>query len=355
MGNSKLYSAHDIEKLKQKVANYRETLTTLKTGNSIDDNLFMKSEFNGFKTQIANLEGVMQDKQTMQIEEYEQRVKNFSVQIDSLNQTVKELDQDISLIMNKLSIDDRNNLLEEVDTLDNPQRPLNSANENKENDSNLIIVEATKTKDQPHVPFIQNSNLPPTFKQLRTFANEAKKIEDLPTSSITSESIAIPKTHQVEREHFRKQSFPSNGITPNQTYYGHFKNSATQSINNSAGKSFPVIVNKNKSFIITDGYPEQNYEDINDLHNIAPSEILDNMDNVAPIKVAKAPSEIPDEVNNVVAIEQTKEPIEIFDEVNNVAAIEMEKEPFEIPNELKRQQHKNKETSRLFNLFRKKQ
>ena len=51
MGDSKLYSAQDIEKLKQKIATYKDTLTTLKTGNSIDDYLFIKSEFNGFKTQ----------------------------------------------------------------------------------------------------------------------------------------------------------------------------------------------------------------------------------------------------------------------------------------------------------------
>ncbi len=87
MGDSKLYSAHDIEKLKQKIATYRDTLTTLKTGNSIDDYLFMKNEFNGFKTQISHLEGVveiMDEKQSVQIEEYEQQVKNFRFRLTPL-------------------------------------------------------------------------------------------------------------------------------------------------------------------------------------------------------------------------------------------------------------------------------
>ena len=113
MGDSKLYSAHDIEKLKQKIATYRDTLTTLKTGSSIDGYLFIKNEFNGFKTQISHLEGVaeiMDEKQSVQIGEYEQQVKQFSVQINSLNQTVEELNQDISLIRNKIENDNSNDL-----------------------------------------------------------------------------------------------------------------------------------------------------------------------------------------------------------------------------------------------------
>ncbi|NYF26360.1 hypothetical protein [Sporosarcina sp. JAI121] len=347
MGDSKLYSSHDIEKLKQKVATYKDTLTALKTGNSIDDYLFMKSEFNGLKTQISNLEGIMNEKQSTQIEEYEQQVKSFSGQIDSLNQIVKELDQDISLIMNKLKKGDCDNLLEEIITPGDIQDSLNSVKENEENEVKHIKVEATKTTDQTSNPSIRNSNLPPSYKQLRKFVNEAQTIEDPPASLTPSESIAIQKNHQEERQHFKKQSFPSNGIHPNQTYYGHYRNSATQSsitINKtSLGKPFPVIVNRNKSFILTDGDPEQNYEDINDFHKVAPNEISDQVDNVASIEVEKAPNEIPEELNNVASIEQKKAPIEA------------EKEPYEISNELKRQQHKNKETSRLFNLFRKKQ
>ena len=68
MGDSKLYSAQDIEKLKQKISIYRDTLSTLKSGNSVDDYLFMKSNFNGFKTKFSNLEetiGRMNDKKRL--------------------------------------------------------------------------------------------------------------------------------------------------------------------------------------------------------------------------------------------------------------------------------------------------
>ena len=54
----------------------------MKTGNSIDDYLFMKNEFNGFKTQVSHLEGLMElmnEKQSVQIEEYEQQIKHFSL------------------------------------------------------------------------------------------------------------------------------------------------------------------------------------------------------------------------------------------------------------------------------------
>jgi hypothetical protein len=42
------------------------------------------------------------------------------------------------------------------------------------------------------------------------------------------------------------------------------------------------------------------------------------------------------------------------EEVHNVTTIEEDKAPIEISNEMKRQQHKNKETLSLFNIFRKK-
>ena len=80
MADAKLYSAQDIENLKQKIATYRDTLTTLKSGNTIDDYLFMKSELNGFKMQVSHLEEVMgrlNDKRSMQIEEYEQQIETI--------------------------------------------------------------------------------------------------------------------------------------------------------------------------------------------------------------------------------------------------------------------------------------
>ena len=110
MGDAQLYSAHDIEKLKQKIATYRETLTTLKADNSTEDYHLMKNEFQSFKTKITDLEELMEimdEVNSKQIEGYKQEIKNFSHQIDSLNQTIEDLNQKISSIMSNM--DEGNN------------------------------------------------------------------------------------------------------------------------------------------------------------------------------------------------------------------------------------------------------
>ena len=56
MEDSKLYSTQGIEKLKQQIEGYKDTLTSLKMGTSIEDYLFMKMDFDEIKTQMALLE-----------------------------------------------------------------------------------------------------------------------------------------------------------------------------------------------------------------------------------------------------------------------------------------------------------
>ncbi|MER2060735.1 MAG: hypothetical protein ABTA16_18115, partial [Niallia sp.] len=221
MGDSKSYSAHDIEKLKQKVETYRDTLTTLRTGNSIDDYLFMKSEFNGFKTQISNLEGILKEKQSMQIGEYEQQVKNFSVQIDSLNQTVEELNQDISLIMNKIKSGDSNNFIEEINAPVNAQDSLNIASNEEKAES--LIEKTIQTKDQTSISSIQQPNRPPSFKQLQNLVTMANDIQEVPSDAPPLASLDIQKTSS-EGQRFSKKSFPSTGINPSQIYNSRSRN-----------------------------------------------------------------------------------------------------------------------------------
>lgn len=250
MGNPKLYSARDIETLKQKIATYRDTLTALKTENSIDDYLFMKSEFNGFKTQILHLEGIMEimdEKQSIQIEEYERQVNSLSVQIDFLNQTVEELNQDISLIMNNFRTGRSNDHIEAINTSVDLKEPLNSTKKNEENEVNLITEESPQS--QTSIPSIQNTNLPPSYKQLQKFVNEAQFIEEIQTGLTSTENIASQKMHQEEAPRFKKQNFPSNSINPGQPYnrpHRKVNMTPTFNLNNAAKKhTFSMNINKN--------------------------------------------------------------------------------------------------------------
>jgi hypothetical protein len=336
MGDSKLYSTHDIEKLKQKIATYKDTLNTLKTGSSIDGYLFIKNEFNDFKTQISHLEGlteIMDEKQSRQIEEYEQQVEKFEVQINTLNQTIEELNQDISLIMNKLSNGDSSDLLEEINTSVGLQDSLNNTHLNDESEVNHTTEEITQTKDQASLPSIRQSNLPPSFQQIQKFVNEAKSIQEVPANMAPPENIATQKKFTEGPQDFNKQSFPSNTVNPRQTSNGQYKNGNTKSvitINTSSKKqTFPMTVNKTRSIPLTDGYLEK--------EKIL-TEYIDDTQNTAPIDVKQ---------ESIVA------PIEVKQEII-VAPIEVKQETIEISNETEQQENFKKETLSFLKFFRKK-
>lgn len=56
MDNTKSYATEDIKELKQRIATYRNSLTTLKTGLSLDDFLSIKENFNTSTTQFFHVD-----------------------------------------------------------------------------------------------------------------------------------------------------------------------------------------------------------------------------------------------------------------------------------------------------------
>ncbi len=324
MADAKLYSVQDIENLKQKIATYRDTLTTLKSGNTIDDYLFMKSELTGFKKQVSHLEEVMERlnvKRSTQIEEYEQQIENFSQQVGSLNQTVGELNQDLSVVMDQLTNDRSGNVITTVDMQDS-KNIYHNADE-------MEVIEVTpQFEEKTPVPSIQQSNQPPSFKYLQSLAR-ANDIQEVPGSVTPTASI-----HQISG----KPSFPSIGSHPNQIYNGMSRNinmKSTLHFNNITTKQ-AIPIRRGDNLVPSISQP--------------PTEPEKNEIVTAPLEEVHYKETIEEKVHHIEKMEREVNPetvIEIPNEMNPVAVIE-------IPNEMKRQQHKNKETLSLFNLFRRK-
>ncbi len=372
MGDSKLYSAEDIEKLKQKIASYKDTLTTLKTGNSVDDYLAMKSEANGFKTKVSKLEGVMElmnEKQSVQLEEYEQQIKNFSLQMDSLNKTIEELNQDLSLVKNKLIIEDSNDLTEIFVAPVDVQSSIN-------------------IEDTTSIPSMRKSNRPPSYKQLQSLIGNANSIQEASSDATPIVSIGSRKEYP-EEQHFNKQSFPYTGIHPSQIYNGLYRNvngPLTIHLTNAEKKqAIPINVNENSdsTLLHTTNEPEidetvtpdpallvtTSEPEINEKVSLDPALLVTTSEPEINETVTLDPALLvttsEPEINETVTLDPallvtTSEP-EINEtvtpypeEMHNVATIEEDKAPIEISNEMKRQQHKNKETLSLLNFFRKK-
>ena len=166
MRDEELSPTHDIELLKQKITLYKDTLTTLKTGDSIEDYQFLKNEFQHFKTKITNFADVienMDEKQNKQIKGYKQEIKNLSTQIDSLNLIVEELNQNFLLVMKTQN----SNQGKPKFNLPNQLTPSRKQS----------IPEGNFTQQPPP------SNATPTYKQLQNIGTRMQSLNELPTEN----------------------------------------------------------------------------------------------------------------------------------------------------------------------------
>ncbi|MGE7109853.1 hypothetical protein, partial [Lysinibacillus sp. NPDC047702] len=237
MENSKLYSTQDIAKLKEKIETYRETLTSLKMGTSIEDYLFMKKEFDGLKTQIAHLEGLtetLDDRQNSQIKGYEEQIKQLSTQIELLNRTIEEMNQEILIVLKKLL------------TMEVNEAPAPTTTPSIEKHSPLI---SNVVQRQPRIAMAQDQSTStskqPSYRLLQNLAGKATN-KQLDLNHNILSSGAEHQRNIPEERHFNQHYFQSVNTHPGQIYNGLYRNTNTESTfhfkNASDTKQIPVSI-----------------------------------------------------------------------------------------------------------------
>lgn len=216
MEDSTIYTLQEIETLKQKISAYRDTLMTLKMGNSLEDYMEMKSELDILKTQTAHIEGLtetMDEKQHTQNAVYEEQVKQFSFLLAALNHTVEELNQEILSISNKLSFSKSEEIQESNTATIQEEPPVNKSTTiaARINDITPVNTQTSTGTNQP------------SFMQLRNLASKIiqpqKKQENIVPIEHT-ESVGNLK----QQRHFNQGYFQSIN-TPGKASI-HFKNTA---------------------------------------------------------------------------------------------------------------------------------
>jgi len=216
MDDSKLYSTQDIEKLKEKIDTYRETLTTLKMGTSIEDYLYMKNEFEELKSQMTHLEGLTETidgKQSIQIKEYEGQVKQLSIQIEALNLAIEEMNHEILAILNKLTT------FENVERTDNMAMTVDESSiKNITSPSKKFLQEIVQNAGQSPLPSTE-----PTYKFLQSLAGKASNMNNGTPFTPTDK----PAQKQEER-HFNQHYFQSINTHPSQIYNGLYRNNTAE-------------------------------------------------------------------------------------------------------------------------------
>jgi|GEM_PF-1130052 len=255
MEDSKLYSTQDIGELKQKIETYKDALTSLKMGTSIEDYLFMKMDFDEIKTQVALLEGMTEtidDRQSSQIRSYEEQIKLLSAQIESLNQAIEEMNQEILKVLNKLL------------TIENTEAPTTPPKTEKT--SKFISYGAqrdsiiTQTTSQSDITSKQ-----PSYKMLQSLAGKATNAQ-LDVNDGTPPAHIRNQRDLSEERHFNQQYFQSINTHPSQIYNGLFRNTTTESTfhfkNATDAQEIPVSIYE-PTLPPDDASTPENYREIN--------------------------------------------------------------------------------------------
>lgn len=209
MEDSKLYSNQDIEKLKQSIQSYRETLTSLKVGKPVEDYLYMKKEFDDLKTQIGELKGITEEtdgNQNARIKGNEELVKHVSTQIESLNQTIVEMNQEILTILNKLLADKNNK---------RPKATYKDTSSHNYSNSKSTSDQSTMNSKQP------------SYKMLQSLAGKAIK-NQLDVNKGTSSSQNENQFIRSDERHFNQQYFQSFNSYPSEIYNGLYRNTTNE-------------------------------------------------------------------------------------------------------------------------------
>lgn len=213
MEDSTSNTLQEIEKLKQKISGYRDALMTLKMGNSIEDYLIMKREFDVLKTQISYIENLtkkMDEKQHTQNEKYEEQVKQLAIQLAGLNQTTEEMYQEILSISNKLIISKSEEIPE-----NNTTTIMEETHAKKSHSILTPINDITPTNTQSST--VSNQ---PSYMELRNLARQVLQPQK------EQENIA-PNGHkgnQKDQRYFNQRYFQSINTHPNNIYNGLYKN-----------------------------------------------------------------------------------------------------------------------------------
>ncbi|MFJ7934583.1 hypothetical protein [Sporosarcina sp. NPDC096371] len=328
MGDSNLYSTEDIEKLKQKISIYRDTLRTLKTGNSVDDYLFMKSNFNGYQTKFSDLENSMErlnDKKDLRIKEYEQQIENLSQQVNSFNQTVEGLNQELSTVKKKLSDEsvDKKNSSEETQGLKGTVNRV---------EQKAVIEETVPVQKRRVLPSVPPSGRPESFSQVKSLLGRAGGSQNIPQGGMPPRKSEAAYSQHVPQQGSR-QSFPSVGASPSQMYGGlgrpprlksnlHFNNVSTKqsvSMERNDNSTQAVIVPMNeqatKEIVMADTLIADQVALIEE--EVTPVAVIE--EEVTPLPSIKKEESVEEETS-MAFIEEAKKLVSLMKEVKNPVA-----------------------------------
>ncbi|KXH78578.1 hypothetical protein [Sporosarcina sp. HYO08] len=274
MANAKLNFENDIEKLKQKITSYKETLISLKAGDIIDDYLLMKDEHSSLKSKAGNLEGrteKMDEKQIMQHEDYEQKAEHFSVQLEQLSHAIGQLNEGLSSFTTNLNNKDNQIQQTERTELGITQDP-----------SNFNTSEKNRTPIKlPKTPSFQSDTFFTSYNELREVVNSAKNVNEISASQSLDHNL----DYKNEQQSLPNHRFPSASNLPHHTSNRSFRNfnapTKKHIIQAAAPQNFSQNNHTQHADVKTNHTPKTTVETFNKVHAIVENEKKINTPNIS--------------------------------------------------------------------------
>jgi hypothetical protein len=197
MERQKDNNTQDIDVLKQKLATYKQTLETLKAGNAIEDYLIMKNEWYGILKQVSKVEGElksMQEKQTVQLKEYGKQVGNISEQVESVQKSLENLKEDVTLLTSKVENLHSNEFLKKIENLLYTVIETTSSKEVEKNEMKILKEEIAELKKQQTTQSEETSRKkvipkrqPSSYNQLKNMLQSSNNVH----SSLNSQRSMV--------------------------------------------------------------------------------------------------------------------------------------------------------------------
>lgn len=187
MGDSKLTNSEKIERLKQKLTTYKQTLETIKAGDVVDDYLLMKNEDKSMKKQVFTLEDEVKkikETQDIQLTGYEKRTEIISIQVELMKESLVKLEDDVKSLLKIVNNLNFPALLEKIENVINTHNQSSKAKESTEFSKLKEEIEQLKNHTKHHEEMIESdkkravSKLQPSgYTQLMNMLQAAKTID----------------------------------------------------------------------------------------------------------------------------------------------------------------------------------
>jgi hypothetical protein len=187
MEDSKLTNTEKIERLKQKLTTYKQTLETIKVGSVVDDYLLLKNEDKAIKKQIFTLEDEVKkvkEAQDVQLIGYEKRAEIISDQVESMKESLVKLEDDVKALLNIVNNLNFSDILVKLENVINTHSQPSKTKEFTEFSKLKEEIEQLKNYTKRHEEMMESdkkrtvSKLQPSgYTQLMNMIQAAKTID----------------------------------------------------------------------------------------------------------------------------------------------------------------------------------